>query len=125
MESCGDGVTRKIKISLAIIDVLSLVFGSATLMVWIITSCVDRKKRRLHYDFQLARTSLFMVIICSLLLILINACIDIMDRSILFCERSEEEIPFSRAQTALAESSYAKTHLSLSHCILPEFKRAV
>ena len=105
----GDGVTRKIKISLAIIDVLSLVFGSATLMVWIIMSCVDRKKRRLHYDFQLARTSLFMVIICSLLSILINACIDIMDRSILFCERSEEEIPFLRAQTALAESSYAKT----------------
>ena len=105
----GDGVTRKIKISLAIIDVLSLVFGSATLMVWIITSCVDRRKHRLHYDFQLARTSLFMVIICSLLLILINACIDIMDRSILFCERSEEEIPFLRAQIALAESSYVKT----------------
>ena len=101
----GEGATWKIQISLAVLDVLSLVFGSATLMVWISTSCVDWKKRRLHYDFQLARTSLFMVIICSLLIILINACIDIIDRSILFCERSSEGIPFLRAQTAHTESN--------------------
>ena len=101
----GDGVTWHIQISLAILDFVSLAFGSTTLLVWILTSCIDWKKRRVHYDFQLPRTSLFMVLISSLLLILTNACIDSLSRSVLFCEKNIEGVPFLRSETAFTVSS--------------------
>ena len=69
-------------------SVLGIVLGSATLIGWLLTSCVDWKKLRLHYDFQLARTSLFMVVLSSFIVILTNACIDFIDRSVLFCKQT-------------------------------------
>ena len=81
--------TQIIQILLLVLGVLGIVLGSATLIGWLLTSCVDWKKLRLHYDFQLARTSLFMVVLSSFIVILTNACADFIDRSVLFCKQTE------------------------------------
>ena len=84
----GPHATRITRILLIVLSVLGIVLGTATLIGWLLTSCVDWKKLRLHYDFQLARTSLFMVVLSSFIVILTNACIDILDRSVLFCKQT-------------------------------------
>ena len=84
----GPHATRITRILLIVLSVLGIVLGTATLIGWLLTSCVDWKKLRLHYDFQLARTSLFMVVLSSFIVILTNACIDFLDRSVLFCKQT-------------------------------------
>ena len=85
----GPHATKITRILLIVLSVLGIVLGTATLIGWLLTSCVDWKKLRLHYDFQLARTSLFMVVLSSFIVILTNACIDILDRSVLYCKQNE------------------------------------
>ncbi|KAI6660448.1 hypothetical protein LOD99_14034 [Oopsacas minuta] len=94
----GEGVTTKVRIALWVLNVLGILLGIATLVVWLLTSCVDWKKLRIHYDFQLARTSLFMVVICSLMVIISNACVDFIDYDALFCFRTDEGVSYLMAQ---------------------------
>ena len=77
-----------------LINIAGLLLGIGTLGGWIATSCIDWKKKRIHYDFQLARTSLFMVVISSLALLVINVTVDLLDRSYLYCSSGEGDVQY-------------------------------
>ena len=72
-----------------VLNIAGLILGIGTLGGWIATSCIDWKKKRIRYDFQLARTSLFMVVISSLALLVINVTVDLLNRSYLYCSSGE------------------------------------
>ena len=73
-----------------LINVAGLILGICTLAGWVATSCVDWKTKRVKFDFQLARTSLFVVMICSLILIIINLVVDSLKRDYLYCSSGSE-----------------------------------
>ena len=73
-----------------LINVTGLILGVCTLVGWVATSCVDWKKKRMKFDFQLARTSLFVVMICSLILVIINLTVDLLNRDYLYCSSGSD-----------------------------------
>ena len=73
-----------------LINVAGLILGVCTLVGWVATSCVDWKKKRVKFDFQLSRTSLFVVMICSLILIIINLTVDLLNRDYLYCSSGSD-----------------------------------
>ena len=85
-----DNSIRIVRLILNILSVFSIVLCTATLIAWLLLSCIDWKKIRFHYDFQLPRTSLFMVVMSSLFLIVISASIDLMSRDFFFCQSTQD-----------------------------------
>ena len=86
----GDISKKIIRLFLDILSVFSIVLCTTTLIAWLLLSCIDWKKFRFHYDFQLPRTSLFMVVMSSLFLVVINASIDLTSRDFFFCQSTKE-----------------------------------
>ena len=86
----GDDSARIVRLILNILSVFSIVLCTATLIAWLLLSCIDWKKFRFHYDFQLPRTSLFMVVMSSLFLVVINASIDLTSRDFFYCQSTME-----------------------------------
>ena len=86
----GDDSVKIVGLFLGILSVFSIVLCTATLIAWLLLSCIDWKKFRFHYDFQLPRTSLFMVVMSSLFLVVINASIDLMQRDFFFCQFTKD-----------------------------------
>ena len=84
-----DDSVRIVHLILKILSILSIVLCTTTLIAWLLLSCIDWKKVRFHYDFQLPRTSLFMVVMSSLFLVVLNASIDLMSRDFFFCQSTE------------------------------------
>lgn len=90
-----DGNIAAFKQALFILISLSgFLIGSVTLVGWLLTCCVDWKKKRIHFDFQLARASLFMVVLCTIILLLINLIVDIISRKGLFCSMGDDGQPY-------------------------------
>ena len=86
----GDDSVRIVRLVLNILSVFGIVLCTTTLIAWLLLSCIDWKKFRFHYDFQLPRTSLFMVVMSSLFLVVINASIDLTSRDFFFCQFTVE-----------------------------------
>ena len=94
----GDDSVRIVRLFLGILNVFSIVLCTATLIAWLLLSCIDWKKFRFHYDFQLPRTSLFMVVLTSLFLVVINASMDLMSRDFFFCQSTQDGQSYLLAQ---------------------------
>ncbi|KAI6645862.1 hypothetical protein LOD99_13121 [Oopsacas minuta] len=103
----GEIATFK-QVLFALISIAGLILGIGTLIGWVATSCIDWKKKRIMFNFQLARTSLFMVVICSILLLVINVTVDLLDRGYLFCssgDGGEQYLPAHLNQYTSTDSS--------------------
>ena len=85
----GNNSIKIVRLLLGILGVFSVVLCTAILIAWLLLSCIDWKKFRFHYDFQLPRTSLFMVVLTCLFSIIINASIDLLPRDFFFCQSTE------------------------------------
>ena len=94
----GDDTIRNVGYVVGTFSVFSIVLCTATLIAWLLLSCIDWKKFRFHYDFQLPRTSLFMVVMSSLFLVVINASIDLTSRDFFFCQSTQDGQSYLLAQ---------------------------
>ena len=93
-----DDSVRIVRLFLGILSVFSIVLCTTTLIAWLLLSCIDWKKFRFHYDFQLPRTSLFMVVMSSLFLVVLNASIDLTSRDFFFCQSTQDGQSYLLAQ---------------------------
>ena len=75
------------KILFLSISTVGLVMSTGTLIGWLVASYRDYRKRN-SWDFQLARASLFMVVLSNLGIFVTNTIIDSLGRAQLLCERN-------------------------------------
>ena len=108
-----DDSVRIVHLILKILSIFSIVLCTATLIAWLLLSCIDWKKFRFRYDFQLPRTSLFMVVMCSLFLVVLNASIDLMPRDFFFCQFTENGQSYS-----LPHLFYSISNISYNKIVL-------
>ena len=110
-----DDSVKIVHLILKILSVLSIVLCTTTLIAWLLLSCIDWKKFRFHYDFQLSRTSLFMVVMSSLFLIVLNASIDLMPLEFFFCQSTENGQSYSLPHLfyTISNISYNKIVLNM------------
>ena len=108
-----DDSVRIVHLILKILSVFSIVLCTATLIAWLLLSCIDWKKFRFHYDFQLSRTSLFMVVMSSLFIVALTASIDLMPREFFFCQFTENGQSYS-----LPHLFYSISNISYNKIVL-------
>ena len=107
-----DDSVRIVHLILKILSVFSVVLCTTTLIAWLLLSCIDWKKFRFHYDFQLPRTSLFMVV-SSLFIVALTASIDLMPREFFFCQFTENGQSYS-----LPHLFYSISNISYNKIVL-------
>ena len=71
------------------ISAIGLVMSVATLIVWLVASYLECRKNN-SCEFQLARASLFMIVLSTLGIFVTNTAIDILGRERLLCDRNKE-----------------------------------
>ena len=104
------GISHSIEIFYFIISVISLILCVCTLISWIVASVKCRGGKR-GCDFQLARASLFMVVLSKLAMYIIFTCIDIIGRYGLVCRINEFGESYLIAHQIFAVSSNSNTRL--------------
>ena len=104
------GIPLIIEIFYLIISAISLILCVCTLISWIVASVKCRGGKR-GCDFQLARASLFMVVLSKLAMYIIFTCIDIIGRYGLVCRTNEFGESYLIAHQTLAVSSNPNTRL--------------
>ena len=104
------GITLIIEIFYFIISAISLILCVCTLISWIVASVKCRSGKR-GCDFQLARASLFMVVLSKLAMYIIFTCIDIIGRNGLVCRTNEFGESYLIAHQLFSVSSNPNTRL--------------
>ena len=85
----GNGLTPLIQIVLLTISGIGLIMSVGTLIGWLVASYLECRKKN-SCEFQLARASLFMVVLFILGIFATYIAIDTLGRDQLFCDRNRE-----------------------------------
>ena len=107
------GMTLVINIIYFVISVSALILCVGTLISWIAASVKCRGRKR-GCDFQLARASLFMVVLTKLLMYIMYTCIDVIGRYGLVCRTNEYGEQYLIAHEIFSVSSNPDTRLKVN-----------